>query len=59
MRPRRGGLTRPGSLMLTVDPDRDVGLTVVSAAAGRMHVSANGFRIYTVPAVAIEDAVGS
>ncbi|BBU22468.1 hypothetical protein JF737_23770 [Mycobacterium avium] len=45
--------------MLTVDPDRDVGLTVVSAAAGRMHVSANGFRIYTVPAVAIEDAVGS
>lgn len=44
--------------MLTINAHRDVGLTVVSAAAGLMHVYANGFRIDGGRDVAIEDAVG-
>jgi cation-transporting ATPase G len=45
--------------MLTTDTDRDarIGLTVVSAGAGRMRVRTTGFRFDTVRAVAIEDAV--
>ena len=44
--------------MLTIDADRDAGLTVASDAAGRMRIQANGFRIDGVRAVAIEEAVG-
>ena len=44
--------------MLTINAHRDVGLTVVSAAAGRTHLYANGFRIDGGRAVAIEEAVG-
>jgi cation-transporting ATPase V len=43
--------------MLTVDADRDAGLTVASDAAGRMRVHTNGFRIDGIRAAAIEDAV--
>ena len=39
-------------------PDAGVLLTVVSAAAGRMRVHANGFAFDAVSAVAIEDTVG-
>jgi cation-transporting ATPase V len=44
--------------MLTIDADRDAGLTVASDAAGRMRVHTNGFRIDGIRAVAIEEAVG-
>jgi cation-transporting ATPase V len=44
--------------MLTVDADRDAGLTVASDAAGRMRIHTNGFRIDGVRAVAIEEALG-
>jgi copper-transporting P-type ATPase V len=44
--------------MLTIDADRDAGLTVASDAAGRMRIHTNGFRIDGVRAATIEDAVG-
>ncbi|BDE17282.1 putative copper-exporting P-type ATPase V [Mycobacterium kiyosense] len=39
-------------------PDADVTLKVISNAAGRMRVHANGFRVDAVRAVAIEETVG-
>ena len=44
--------------MLTIDAHRDAGLAVVSAAAGRMRIHTNGFRIDGGRAVAIEEMVG-
>lgn len=44
--------------MLTVDAQRDTGLTIASDAAGRMRIRTNGFRIDGSRAVVIEEMVG-
>ncbi len=44
-------------MITDVLPEADVSLKVVSDAAGRMRVHANGFRVDAVRAVAIEDTV--
>ncbi len=44
--------------MLTIDAQRDAGLTIASDAAGRMRIRTNGFRIDGSRAVVIEEMVG-